>query len=69
MSCTSDPTAGCDNSEIVAAIGECCAETNTNLEAGNTAIGELKTSFDAYNTAIETKLDSMITLLTVIANK
>lgn len=67
--CSSNPTAGCDNSEIVAAINGCCDDTNTNLEAITAKLTTINQTQVDCCAMIETKFDSVISLLTVIANK
>ncbi len=57
--CSTDPTAGCDNSQLVNAINACCSTTNSNIMAGNT----LSLSIGIKLDAIETKMDTMIGLL------
>lgn len=68
MSCTSDPTQGCDNSEIVAAIESCCVETNANLSAISDKLTTINSTILACNTETQAKLTSIISLLTTIAN-
>jgi len=67
--CSSDPTAGCDNSAIVAAINSCCSSQSsilntiaTNLSTANTTLSTCCAQIDAKNTEI-------IRLLTLIVNK
>ncbi len=67
MSCTSDPTSGCDNSEIVAAIESCCADTNTNLEAISAKLTTINATLVSNNTAVQLKLTQIVNLLTTIA--
>ena len=68
MSCTSDPTQGCDNSEIVAAVESCCTETNTNLVNITNKLTTINSTLVANNTALQAKLTTIVELLTTIAN-
>lgn len=68
MSCTSDPTQGCENSEIVAAIESCCTETNTNLSSISDKLTTINSTLVANNTAVQEKLTTIVELLTTIAN-
>ena len=64
MACTTDPTQGCDNSELVAAIDACCAETNTNLESIDAKLALQLLCCASTNT----KLDEVIRLLGIIVD-
>lgn len=68
MTCTSDPTGTCDNSEIIAAIESCCEETNTNLVSISGKLTTINSTLVANNTAIQAKLTTIVDLLTTIAN-
>lgn len=68
MSCTSDPTGTCDNSEIVAAIESCCVETNTNLTSISGKLTTINNTLVSNNTAVQAKLTQIADLLTIIAN-
>lgn len=61
--CATDPTAGCDNSQLLNAINACCATTNGNLTAENAIL----TSIDTKLGTISTKMDTVISLLQTIA--
>jgi len=65
MACTTDPTQGCDNSELVAAIDACCAETNTNLELIDAKLALQLLCCASTNT----KLDQVVNLLSIIAQR
>ena len=69
MSCTSDPTSGCDNSEIVGAIENCCSQTNTNLTSIISKLTAINTQQTDCCASITSKLDTVIDLLSIIANK
>ena len=68
MSCTSDPTGTCDNSEIVAAIEGCCTETNANLTSISNKLTTINNTLVANNAAVQAKLTQITDLLTIIAN-
>jgi len=67
--CTSDPTAGCDNSEIVAAIASASASANALALAGNVLLGEIKVANAACCVEINGNLETEIALLTAINAK
>ena len=68
--CSSDPSAGCDNSQLIAAINACCATTNANLTAINANLALIIAANAACCTQLNAKLDTVISLLqTVISNQ
>lgn len=67
--CNSDPTGGCENSSVVAAISSCCATQTPLLTSMDAKLATIKTSIDECCTLTNTKFDRMIELLTTIANK
>lgn len=67
--CTSDPTSGCDNSELIAAIESANAETTALIEAGNVILGNILTAYSECCTSLNSKLQKEIDLLTAINNK
>lgn len=69
QNCSSDPTAGCENSAIVAAINACCSNQLSILSSIDTKLTTVNTSIVDCCENISTKNDRIIELLTVIANK
>jgi hypothetical protein len=67
--CTSDPTSGCDNSELIAAIESANAETNALILAGNVILGNILTTYSECCTSLNSKLQEEIDLLKAINNK
>lgn len=67
--CSSDPTAGCENSAIVAAVSSCCNSQSTILSSIDTKLSTINTAITNCCTTIGAKQDTMISLLTIIANK
>lgn len=67
--CKSDPSEGCDNSQLVTAIEECCASQGEKLDGINTKLTEIKEANAACCTLITDKQDEMIALLTTISEK
>ena len=67
--CTSDPTAGCDNSEIVAAIATASATADALLLAGNALLTEIKVANAACCVEINGNLQTEIDLLAAINAK
>jgi hypothetical protein len=67
--CTSDPTAGCDNSEIVTAIAAASASADALALAGNVILAEIKAASDACCIEINTNLKAEIALLEAINAK
>lgn len=67
--CSSDPTAGCDNSAIVAAINSCCSSQSSILNTLSTKLTTINTTFENCCDNIDTKNTEIIRLLTIIANK
>ena len=68
MSCTSDPTQGCENSEMVAAIESCCVETNGNLSSISDKLTVINSTILSCHTETMGKLTQIVNLLTTIAN-
>ena len=67
--CSSDPTEGCENSAIVAAINSCCSGQSAILSNINTGIATVNTSITNCCNTLSAKHDQIIALLTIIANK
>lgn len=67
--CNSDPTEGCENSAIVAAINACCSTQSALLTSMNTKLTTINTSINTCCETTNAKFDTMISLLTTIANK
>ena len=64
--CSSDPTSGCDNSEIVAAIDAQTTTLAALITAGNTTLTDIKTANADCCESINAKLQQEIDLLTNI---
>jgi len=67
--CSSDPTAGCDNSAIVAAINSCCSSQSTILNSIATKLDTVNTTLANCCEQIDDKNTEIIRLLGIIANK
>lgn len=67
--CSSDPTAGCDNSSIVAAINSCCSSQSSILSEVSAKLTTINTTLTNCCEQIDTKNTRIIELLTIIANK
>ena len=67
--CNSDPTAGCENSAIVAAINSCCSSQSAILTDIKTGIDTINTTISSCCASVSSKQDRMIELLEIIANK
>lgn len=67
--CTSDFGSTCDNTELIAAINTCCSTQNANLTTIATKLETISTEHAECCTNILAKFDTMISLLTEIANK
>lgn len=67
--CSSDPSAGCDNSAIVAAINSCCSSQSTDLSSLAAKLDTINTTLSNCCEQIDTKNTEIIRLLTIIANK
>lgn len=66
--CVSDPTAGCDNSQLLVAVTDCCETTNTNLENIYAKLTEMHATQVDCCTEMNANLARMIELLTIISN-
>lgn len=69
MTCSSDPTSGCSNDEIVAEISSCCEETNTNLTSIAAKLEAINTTQVSCCESITSKMDTIIGHLATIAAK
>lgn len=67
--CSSDPTAGCDNSQLVTAISNCCDTHSGKLDSIITKLGEIKTVQEECCTQINANLATMNGLLSSINGK
>ena len=67
--CVSDPTAGCENTLIISGINDCCAETNSNLEAIHSKLTEMLATQVECCQEMNDNLTEMIRLLGLINNK
>lgn len=67
--CTSDPTSGCDNSEIVAAIDQQTTTLGGLLTAGNVLLTAIKVANASCCESINEKLQTEIDLLSAINDK
>ena len=67
--CTSDPTSGCDNSELIAAIESSNTATNALIEAGNVILADILAAYSECCVSLNSKLQEEINLLTAINNK
>lgn len=64
--CTSDPTAGCESSTLIAKINDCCDETNENLSDILAKLTEINTNLTNCCTTINNNLATISNLLTTI---
>jgi len=67
--CTSDPTAGCDNSEIVAAIAAASTSADALALAGNVILADILAAVNACCVETNANLTTEIELLTAINAK
>lgn len=67
--CSSDPTAGCDNSQLIDKISVCCDTTNSNLSSIDTKLSNIYTEQTECCSQIVTKLGNIESLLTQILAK
>lgn len=67
--CTSDPTSGCDDSAVIAAVNESNTVIIGELEDQDTKLDEIKASMDACCTLLSRKLDTIINLVNIVNAK
>ena len=67
--CSSDPTAGCDDSEVIVKLTEFKTEIMNELNTQETLINNVNTALTECCTTLTSKLNTIINLVTIINNK